>query len=328
MMSTIAPYSNGDTVQNEAGHGNGDPQANCPALDSVNATSLVVQPFIAFRRPSSSRPAGKDDVAPPIPVLRIPYKPLLSGRICWFLAKEFIQHVLYLRQQIPSPVQDLRRWSEEQEALRNATDPNTGRKRPRRLVSGAQKQIPKLLKSLDRLLEGLQDVLADPTVRRVVLVFGNTILSAMELYELQFVVSNSCDRPTTQSLLSACARKMARFWLQSQATSVPARPLRKTRLHVLLEAPAGKQFAHMLPKAALTSDKIFGIRRRRKPFCSRVCFYTIGSDADHTNPRSTAAVVATDGSSTGPTASTARAETQPPLLWYQFEHALHAIKKI
>lgn len=319
-MSMVVPCSGGAAEESGPDNHNGDSQANCPAEDVVHATSIVVQPFVAFRRPqNSSRAAAQKNVEPPAPVLRIPYKPLLSGRMCWFLAKEFVQHVLYLRQQIPSPVPDLRRWSEEQEALRNAVDPRTGRKRARRLISGAQKQIPKILKALDCLLEGLQDVLADPSVQRVVLVFGNTILSAMELYELQFGVSSSCDRPETQSLLSACARKMARYWLQSQATSVPARPLRKTRLHVVVQAPAGKQFPHMLPKAALTSAKIFGLRRRRRPFCSRVCFYTIGSDVDCASPGGTIADL--DNNTVAETES-------PSFLWYQFEHALHGIKKM
>ena len=214
-------------------------------------------------------------------MLAIPYKLRLSSDVCTYLAVEFLQHLLYLRQQIPSPISDLRGWCAAQESARAAAaaaSKNASRQ-PRRLLSGAQKQVPKFLQQFDLLREMLGAVLADPAVLRVVVVFGSSVGAAEELYVLRFASAAQCDRQVTPQLLAACGRKMAGAWLQSLGSSVPQRPLRKkTRAHVLVEAPAGSSFVHAVPKATLATDKLFGRGRngKRGPFCSAVHFFTEG----------------------------------------------------
>jgi len=239
--------------------------------NSPTPSSIVVKPYVAPKRKSRQIDSAAQETRDR-PALRIEYKLRLSSGICSFLAKEFVQHVLYLRQQIPNTIQDLRLWCVEQERLRQLPDPKTGKKRARRLLSGPQKQVPKLVHQMDLLLETLESVFTDSSVVRLVLLFGNSHLAAKEIYVLHFDNFLVCDREENLKLHNACARKMARTWLQHQSTSVPQHALRKTRLHVFVEAPAEREFANMRPKPALRTAQLFGDNKRKPPFRSEVEF--------------------------------------------------------
>ncbi|KAJ4954646.1 hypothetical protein NE237_011429 [Protea cynaroides] len=247
----------------------------------------------------------------------------LERSVIFHVVKEIVGYVLYMHQQIPAVLQDLRLEFDSllserkdlelvlsQEEMK-ASSRRKHNARMRELKQGVRK-LEKLMISISSLQTAMQLALNEiPDIQRIIIVLGSNPLRPQHVYEMCFshgkVTMELSNDFTISKAAETLSRKAIRSLISKGAESMPyASPM---KLFLLVKAPSTFNLpAHFLPKRAF--------RYSRKVVPCRLCVKCRVLDQYM------------DASQDGP--QTASANTSPDstandLIWFQCRHTIKGL---
>ena len=168
------------------------------------------------------------------------------------LTIEFIKHVLFMRQQIPSTYLELEkvilttRTTQAEESTQLPTEGGR-RKRKRRLTAGFDKKASKAYDELQILFAAIGTLFQTQSPSMVVIALGSSPATAVEKFALHFgypqTQTNSNDsKMLSEHQLNLCTRKLIRGIFQN-AGQLFQTVIRPTKLFVVARAPPSEIIA-------------------------------------------------------------------------------------
>ncbi|XP_034966408.2 MAD2L1-binding protein [Zootoca vivipara] len=162
-------------------------------------------------------PAVAVTVAPATPVASVPggassvsvvFPGFVTREGCFRFTSEFMKHVLYQRQQLPLPYEQLACFSRRQFPKSPGQDEDVVKKiNPK--DQDSNKKCQQVLSELEGMFQHLENMFSLTLVPRVLILLGGTAVSPKELYEinLQGISMSSADESLQTG---ACIRKLFR----------------------------------------------------------------------------------------------------------------------
>lgn len=148
----------------------------------------------------------------------------VSQEDCCRFTCELLKHIMYQRQQLPLPYEELKHFyrkspSQAEDAVR---------KKPQSTSEASSRKCQQTLAELESVLSHLQDLFARTLVPRVLILLGGNALSPKEFYELD--LSRLVPYSVEQSLnTAACLRRLFRaIFLADAFSELQAPPLMGT----------------------------------------------------------------------------------------------------
>ncbi|CAI5770734.1 MAD2L1MAD2L1-binding [Podarcis lilfordi] len=163
-------------------------------------------------------PAVAVTVAPAPPVASVPgaassvsvvFPGFVTREGCFRFTSEFMKHVLYQRQQLPLPYEQLACFSRRQLPKSPGQDEDVVKKINPKDQDSNNKRCQQVLSELEGMFQHLENMFSLTLVPRVLILLGGTAVSPKELYEinLQGISMSSADESLQTG---ACIRKLFR----------------------------------------------------------------------------------------------------------------------
>lgn len=167
--------------------------------------------------------------------------PVSQEGCCQFTC-ELLKHVMYQRQQLPLPYEQLKHFYRKSPPQSE----DTARKKPRLTAEVSSRKCQQALAELESVLSHLEDFFARTLVPRVLILLGGNALSPKEFYELD--LSRLVPFSVDQSLnTAACLRRLFRaIFLADAFSELQAPPLMGTIVMVQGHRDCGEDW--FLPK--------------------------------------------------------------------------------
>ncbi|XP_004605995.1 MAD2L1-binding protein isoform X1 [Sorex araneus] len=160
----------------------------------------------------------------------------VSQEGCCRFTCELLKHIMYQRQQLPLPYEQLKFF------YRKAQAEDMVKKKPRPGAEANSRRCQQTLTELESVLSHLEGLFARTQVPRVLILLGGSALSPKEFYELDL----SCLAPSSmdQSLsTAACLRRLFRaIFLANAFSELQAPPLMGTTVMVLGHRDCGEDW--------------------------------------------------------------------------------------
>ncbi|XP_004846540.1 MAD2L1-binding protein [Heterocephalus glaber] len=162
----------------------------------------------------------------------------VSQEGCCRFTCELLKHIMYQRQQLPLPYEQLKHFYRK-------TSPqaeDTARKKPRTASEASSRKCQQALAELDNVLGHLEDLFARTLVPRVLILLGGSAISPKEFYELD--LSRLAPLSVDQSLSTpACLRRLFRaIFLADAFSELQAPPLMGTVVMVQGHRDCGEEW--------------------------------------------------------------------------------------
>eukprot|EP00762_Andalucia_godoyi_P005462 ANDGO_08463.mRNA.1 hypothetical protein len=207
--------------------------------------------------------------------------------------KEWAKQILYLRNQIPSPVDAIVAEYQEFQQARNCTDTDDGlHKQKRRMISHAERNLQRFAKSVQICMSAIEDFVDGifgscsssssssmatraPPVHRLysaVCVLGSSIHSAQEVYVLHFPSITTGSVPSPQVIGNAVRRIVQQIVMNGGLSdSAVAKPTRCSLLMVASKPDEHQKRSSMFHRwrvqaapSSLSPHALFNSWRKRK----------------------------------------------------------------
>ncbi|XP_077018021.1 MAD2L1-binding protein [Tamandua tetradactyla] len=147
----------------------------------------------------------------------------VSQEGCCRFTCEFLKHIMYQRQQLPLPYEQLKHFYRKPPQAEDMV-----RKKPWTTAETSSRKCQQTLAELESVLSHLEDLFARTLVPRVLILLGGSALSPKEFYELDLtqLAPNSMDQSLSTA---ACLRRLFRAIFMADAFSeLQAAPLMGT----------------------------------------------------------------------------------------------------
>eukprot|EP00742_Colponemidia_sp_Colp-10_P011053 GILJ01012227.1.p1 GENE.GILJ01012227.1~~GILJ01012227.1.p1 ORF type:complete len:272 (+),score=23.43 GILJ01012227.1:160-975(+) len=214
--------------------------------------------------------------SPSCHTLQFKFSRTLSLRTTCRLIQELIKQLLYLRQQIPMPVETL-------EATVKQLDTSDSVKKLR--LSSHDKKTLKTVEAVGCILSAIGNLFRSSHVDCIAILVGSSV-SPKEVYMIYMDYDESQediieDKPTPKDFTSQCIRQMIRT-LVTQASWLLDTTASPSKFHVFARLPAGIQVESFIPK------QTFKIKQpRSKNWVPKVFLFGDATPEDMLNNHST-----------------------------------------
>ncbi|XP_051008855.1 MAD2L1-binding protein [Acomys russatus] len=200
--------------------------ADAPNLDwyekseETRGPQVDIEPVIT----SAQEPSNPSESFCPRGLVPVVFPGPVSQEGCCQFTCELLKHVMYQRQQLPLPYEQLKHFYRKSSP--QAED--TARKKPRVTSEMNSRKCQQALAELESVLSHLEDFFARTPVPRVLILLGGNALSPKEFYELD--LSRLAPFSVDQSLNTAsCLRRLFRaIFLADAFSELQAPPLMGT----------------------------------------------------------------------------------------------------
>ncbi|XP_062953846.1 MAD2L1-binding protein [Cynocephalus volans] len=192
------------------------PPAAVPDLEWYEKAEETHAPQIELHETTSVQepPKPSESFCPRDCMVPVVFPGPVSQEGCCRFTCELLKHIMYQRQQLPLPYEQLRHFYRKPSP--QAED--MVRKKPRATAEVSSKKCQQALAELDSVLSHLEGLFARTLVPRVLILLGGNALSPKEFYELD--LSRLAPDSVDQSLsTAACLRRLFRAIFMADAFS-------------------------------------------------------------------------------------------------------------
>ncbi|KAF7463011.1 MAD2L1-binding protein isoform X2 [Marmota monax] len=188
--------------------------------EETNATQIDLLETTSAQEPSNPSEAfcSRDCLVPVV------FPGPVSQEGCCRFTCELLKHIMYQRQQLPLPYEQLKHFYRKPSPQAE----NAVRKKPRVTTEASNRKCQQALAELESVLSHLEELFARTLVPRVLILLGGSALSPKEFYELDLsrLVPFSMDQNLSTA---ACLRRLFRAIFMADAFSeLQAPPLMGT----------------------------------------------------------------------------------------------------
>ncbi|XP_028743073.1 MAD2L1-binding protein [Peromyscus leucopus] len=164
---------------------------------------------------SAQEPSNSSEPFCPRDLVPVVFPGPVSQEGCCQFTCELLKHVMYQRQQLPLPYEQLKHFYRKSSSPQSE---DTARKKPRITTEVSSRKCQQALAELESVLSHLEDFFARTLVPRVLILLGGNALSPKEFYELD--LSRLAPFSVDQSLsTAACLRRLFRAIFMADAFS-------------------------------------------------------------------------------------------------------------
>lgn len=173
--------------------------------------------------PSAQEPSNPAEPFCPRDLVPVVFPGPVSQEGCCQFTCELLKHIMYQRQQLPLPYEQLKHFYRKSPKAED-----TARKKPRLAMEASNRKCQQALAELESVLSHLQDFFARTLVPQVLILLGGNALSPKEFYELD--LSRLAPLSVDQGLnTAACLRRLFRaIFLADAFSELQAPPLMGT----------------------------------------------------------------------------------------------------
>ena len=160
--------------------------------------------------------------------------PRITASICSRIARDLVKFILYMRQQIPCPYDELK--AEMEEKHQSSTDPSdSSNRRKKKILSSKARRMKSLIEETDSLLESLDvSLFQNFRISEVLFLLGPSIYSPKEVYSLVF--SNRDSQSSDEEFSpSDASKKFVRAMITSNSPTFD-REMKSTKLFTLVKS--------------------------------------------------------------------------------------------
>ncbi|OBS58428.1 hypothetical protein A6R68_10464 [Neotoma lepida] len=182
---------------------------------------------------SAQEPSNPSEPFCPRDFVPVVFPGPVSQEGCCQFTCELLKHIMYQRQQLPLPYEQLKHFYRKSSpqvrtGFGRKSSEDTARKKPRITTEVSNRKCQQALAELESVLSHLEDLFARTLVPRVLILLGGNALSPKEFYELD--LSRLAPFSVDQSLnTAACLRRLFRaIFLADAFSELQAPPLMGT----------------------------------------------------------------------------------------------------
>lgn len=200
--------------------------AAAPNLDWTEKPEETRAPGVDLETviPPAQEPSNSVEPFCPRDLVPVVFPGPVSQEGCCQFTCELLKHIMYQRQQLPLPYEQLKHFYRKSSP--QAED--TARKKPRLATEASNRKCQQALAELESVLSHLRDFFARTLVPQVLILLGGNALSPKEFYELD--LSRLAPFSVDQGLnTAACLRRLFRaIFLADAFSELQAPPLMGT----------------------------------------------------------------------------------------------------
>eukprot|EP00466_Bigelowiella_natans_P010402 jgi/Bigna1/86668/estExt_fgenesh1_pg.C_120191 len=190
--------------------------------------------------------------------IKLPHNCAITSKICSSVTCDVIKYILYIRQQIPCPYDEVKLDFDDHER----GEQKDGRRRKAR-ISGSSKRQKRFVETTEALLNGLgTSLFKGGIVMEVLLLLGPSIYSPKEVYSITFSNDLNFQQESSDKILSKIKKRLIRQMISCPSPAFN-KEMKPTRLFTLIRRKARSSSDNAFEPASFSPKHNFRLKLKK-----------------------------------------------------------------